>query len=116
MAEANDLDYHLKYADRTPLENLKKHLNDEDEVIIIQNGEVTDTTFSNICFFQAGRWFTPARPLFEGIKRKFYLEKGKITERRIKVEDIFHYEKICLINSMLDIHQSEYPIHSIRTE
>lgn len=113
LVEASDLDYHLKYADRTALNNLKTHLKDDEEAIIIQAGRVTDTSFSNICFLKNGKWYTPDTPLLPGIKRRFYLETNQIKEKEIKVEDIPTYEKISLINSMLDLHVTAYDIGTI---
>lgn len=113
IIEKNDLDYHLKYADRTPFEQLKKQLLPDEEIIITQNGNLTDTTFSNICLYKKGIWYTPNTPLFNGIKRQFLLSQNLIQQINITTENLNQFEKLCLINSMLDLQGTEYDLNRI---
>jgi 4-amino-4-deoxychorismate lyase len=102
---ANNIDYSHKYANRQILEDLKKSMttDPQEDILIIKNGLVTDTSFSNIAFFDGSNWITSDSPLLKGTKRSFYLQSGKISERTIHHSDIKDFEKVRLINAMLDL-------------
>ncbi|MCF8230980.1 MAG: aminotransferase class IV [Bacteroidales bacterium] len=97
------IDYSFKYLDRKHLENLKSRSKESEEIIIIKNGWVTDSTYSNLVFFDGDKWVTPSTPLLKGTKRACYLDRGIIREAPIRESDIFYFQKVCLINAMLDI-------------
>lgn len=61
---------------------------DCDEIIIIKNGLVTGTSFTNIAIYKDGKWITPKHPLLLGTKRAALLEKGIIQEADITVDDL----------------------------
>ena len=98
---SSDITYDLKYADRTPLEELLRQYPDADEVIIENNGYITDTTFSNIAFFDGHKWETPLYPLLKGTMRQKLLDEGKLHERQIRKNDLKHYKNVALINAMI---------------
>ncbi|MBP7901686.1 MAG: aminotransferase class IV [Spirochaetes bacterium] len=74
-----------------------------DEIIILKNGMVTDSSFSNLAFYDSGKWFTPETFLLNGIMRQKLLADNIIHEKKIAVNDMKKYEKISFINSMLDL-------------
>jgi 4-amino-4-deoxychorismate lyase len=90
------------------LEQLKKnHIVDaSEEILIVKNGLVTDTSFSNIVFYDGSDWITPDPPLLKGTKRTRYLRDGEIRTMKIRSSDISHFEKARLINAMLDLDDS----------
>lgn len=83
LVSAGVVDYHLKYADRSCLELLRAARGGADEVLIIRDGLVTDTSFSNIVCRAGHRLLTPARPLLKGVMRRFLLESGMAEEAEI---------------------------------
>jgi len=95
----SDIEYNFKYEDREKLNNLK--VDGYDEIIIVKNGLITDTTISNLAFFDGKEWHTPAKPLLEGTKRAELLEKGFLKEKNIKLEDLDKYKKVAMINAIL---------------
>jgi 4-amino-4-deoxychorismate lyase len=99
----NTIDYKYKYADRTHLNNLLEQKGECDEILIIKNGMVTDTSFSNVIFYKQGKWFTPYSPLLKGTKREKLLQQQLIEEIKITVNDLGQFEKVGLINAMLEI-------------
>lgn len=105
LVQVTDLDYAFKYADRTALENLRKSKSPEPDadILIIKNGLVTDTSFSNIVFNDGSGWVTPDSPLLKGTKRAMYLEQGLIRERRITPADLPLYRQARLINALNDL-------------
>ena len=52
------IDYSFKSADRSSLNRLTAQKGDCDEIIIVKNGLVTDTSFTNIAVFDGEQWLT----------------------------------------------------------
>ncbi|HOJ49223.1 MAG TPA: aminotransferase class IV [Spirochaetota bacterium] len=100
VIECNNIDYKYKSVDRNIFNELKK---DKDEIIIVKNGYLTDTTYTNIVLSDRKKLITPNTPLLEGTKREELLIKGIIIEEEIKLKDLKFFDKIFLINSMLDL-------------
>ena len=73
-----------------------------DDILIVKNGLVTDTSFSNVAFLDGSRWLTPEHPLLEGTKRAKLLEAGILAEADIRPEEIYRFKKVRLINAMMD--------------
>ena len=94
------IDYGLKYADRTLLNELLEQKGDCDEIMIIKNGYVTDCTIGNLIFRQGTQWFTPDTPLLEGTQRAILLAQGRIKVRSILATDLSLFEEIRLINAL----------------
>jgi len=106
----SQLDYKYKNTNRNELDELRqKALNlGADEVLIIKNGWITDTSYSNVAFFDGKNWVTPSTPLLKGTQRQFLLDKKIVIEKDITVENLYYFEKVLLINAMLgfDIHKA----------
>lgn len=98
---APDLDYHLKYADRSPLDILRQDLPPDRDVLIIQDGRITDTSTCNVALLQAGRWYTPQHCLLPGTRRAALLDAGIIEIRDILLDDLSDYTHIVLFNALL---------------
>ena len=105
IVDGGNIDYSFKYEDRLPLNKLLDLRGDCDDIIIIKEGYVTDTSFSNLVFSEGEQLFTPSRFLLNGIKRQQLLRDGKIKEKEIKMADINKYSNVFLINSMVDFIQ-----------
>lgn len=115
VVEANsDLDYHLKYSDRTELTKLQNLRGNCDEVLIVKNGYITDTSFSNVVFTDGKLFVTPDTYLLPGTMRARLLNSGIMTETPIRTEDIALYTHIALINAMLPLESAPLiPINNI---
>ena len=74
-----------------------------DEVVIIRNGLLTDTSYSNIALFDGRHWVTPRQPLLRGTMRQSLLDAGVLTEQDIKAEDWSSYRRVSLINAMMPL-------------
>lgn len=110
LIDADGLDYHYKYADRNALDALFEKRGTADDILIVQNGLLTDTSIANIALFDGKSWFTPAHPVLEGTKRRFLLEQGTLKERDIAVDEIYTYKRLCTLNAMLDFGEMEFDI------
>jgi 4-amino-4-deoxychorismate lyase len=99
----SDIEYTYKYADRTGiLSLLPADLNDNEDILIIKNGCVTDSSYSSIAFYQDGVWFLPDTPLLISTSRMRLVENGSAVITRIKEEDIFNYSKVSIFNAMVN--------------
>lgn len=112
MVVADNLDYSLKYADRKGLLDLKNQFGKGEEVMIIRNGWVTDTSFSNIIYRQGNQWLTPAHPLLKGTQRQYLLDAGILAERDITAMDILQCDELALVNAMIDF-EHRIRIHKV---
>jgi len=104
LVEGNNIDYSYKYSDRSKLDELLTTANcsfDED-ILIVRNGLITDTSYSNVALFDGTDWITPVSPLLAGTKRAKLLDEGKIRTGEILATELKYYEKIKLFNAMLD--------------
>jgi 4-amino-4-deoxychorismate lyase len=111
----SDLDYHLKYLDRSDLEKLYDRREDCDDVLIVKDGFITDTSFSNVVFTDGKQFVTPSTYLLPGTMRASLLASGDIIEAPISVDDIKKYTHITLINAMLPLHTMPLiPIENIK--
>lgn len=97
------LDYHLKYADRSRLNELYAQREQADEIVIIRKGLVTDCTIGNLVLFDGEKWITPDTPLLKGTQRQALLDLRLITERRITEGDLSCFQKVGIINALLDL-------------
>jgi 4-amino-4-deoxychorismate lyase len=109
----DNVSYPHKFEDRTELEKYYAQRGDCDDVIIVRGNNPTDTSFANLAFKKKNRWFTPATYLLNGTMRQQLLDQKIIFEEEISSADIFHYEKIKLINSMLLFNSPEIDVSQI---
>jgi 4-amino-4-deoxychorismate lyase len=98
---SSEIDYSLKYADRSDLEVLLASNKDVDEVIIEKEGYLTDTTIANIAFYDGSQWFTPEVPLLKGTMRAKLIDEGFLKTKQIKREDLGKYSQVALMNAMI---------------
>ena len=111
----SDTKYPYKYLDRNELNALYQERNGADEIIIIQDGHVTDTSIGNLIFLTEGRWYTPSTPLLPGTMRASLLNEGQIEEALITADSLYSYEKLMVINALNPFDPVQaLPISSIR--
>ena len=68
--------------------------------LLIQNGRVTDATFTNLIFNKNGEWYSPAEPLLFGTRLKNLVNASKVKLRVIKADEIESYDSIIPINAI----------------
>ena len=100
--EAPHLDYSCKWEDRTALEAVGAGLGGDEEALILRNGLVTDTRYSNVAFGNGSHWVAPETFLLPGTKRAFLLERGRMECRPLNAEDVKKFHFCSLVNAMLD--------------
>lgn len=98
----SDISYPFKALDRTSLDKLFAQRGECDDILIIKDGLVLDTTIANIAFFDGKSWITPHKPLLEGTTMGRYLELGYLTRAKIEVDKLINFKKVALLNAMID--------------
>lgn len=98
----DDIEYSLKSTCRDKLDAFYALRGECDDVLIVKNSLITDTTIANIAFYDSMKWLTPALPLLKGTTRERLLRNGKIFEADIAVKDLKKFSKIALMNAMVD--------------
>lgn len=109
----NEIDYSFKSADRTQLQKMKDKSH-ADEIIIVKNNQITDTSYSNLLFLKDKTWFTPKSYLLNGVMRQNLLQLKEIKETEITLDNIKEFTHFQLINALNDFDDMfVYPIEKI---
>lgn len=98
----NDIEYSKKSAYRDEIDAMYTQRDEGDDILIIKDLLVSDTSIANIAFYKKGTWITPKRPLLKGTTRARLLDEGKIIEADIKVQDLRNFSQVALLNAMID--------------
>lgn len=106
VVEGDSLAYSYKYTDRSHISKLFKQRQQCDDILIVQNGLITDTSYCNIIFELEGEWFTPHKPLFKGVQRQFLLDEGLVRSFPIKISDLHKFDHFRLVNAMIPWEES----------
>jgi 4-amino-4-deoxychorismate lyase len=113
LVENNSFDYSFKFEDRKEFEKMKTKAKTE-EIIIVKNNHITDTSYTNILFLKGETWYTPTTYLLNGVMRQHLLKEKKIKEAEITLQNIREFSHFQLINSMNDFDDMFiYPIERI---
>ncbi|MBC7384402.1 MAG: aminotransferase class IV [Bacteroidia bacterium] len=77
----------------------------DDMLILNTNGNIIESTSSNIFWFSNGKWFTP--PLKDGcvagIMREIFMEENVVTEKSCSLNDLINADKRQLSNAIQGI-------------
>lgn len=101
LALADDIDYAHKYADRSALNALFAQRGSCDDVLLLRNGFITDTSYANVALYDGNRWYTPAHPLLPGTQRARLLREGMLHTANMRPNDLTDFRAISLVNAML---------------
>ena len=113
LVENNTYDYAFKFEDRKEFERMKTKAKTE-EIIIVKNNCITDTSYTNLLFLKDEKWYTPSTYLLNGVMRQHLLATKKIKETEITLQNIKEFTHFQLINSMNDFDDMFiYPIERI---
>jgi 4-amino-4-deoxychorismate lyase len=106
----SDIVYDLKYEDRNEINALLEKYPEADDIIIVKNALITDTSIANLCFFDGKHWLTPRSPLLHGTCRQRLLQMQKIVPADIDYRSLKDFSKIAVMNAMTDFHIIENAI------
>ena len=98
------IDYPLKYENRTELNRLFDLRQECDDILIVKNSLLTDTSKANIALFDGSKWYTPKNPLLLGTSRARHLDEGRIFERTLHIDDLSSFSEVAVLNAMVDFY------------
>jgi len=98
----SDIEYRYKYLNRAELNNLSKRYEDYDDILIVRDGLITDTTIANVALRRDGKWYTPKKPLLEGTARQRLIDNGFLSTQDIDKNYINDYDSFAIMNAMID--------------
>ena len=97
----NIIEYNHKWEKRGPLDDAFAERVDCDDILIVKNGFITDSSYANVVFQKGENWFTPQSYLLPGTMRKFLLNTSVVKEHSITEKNLKEFERCKMINAML---------------
>jgi 4-amino-4-deoxychorismate lyase len=101
LVAADNIEYQHKFADRANLDELYARRTEKDDILIIRDGMVTDTSYANIVFSKKDKWYTPVTCLLNGTMRQYLIKRGVVEAIPITAQDVWNFDQFRLINAML---------------
>lgn len=101
LLTSDTIEYSLKYADRNILNTLFEERGECDDVLIVKNNYLSDTTIANIALCIEGKWLTPEFPLLKGTTRERLLDEKFLTPAPLTRNDIARASKVAVMNAMV---------------
>ncbi len=90
-----------KWANRKLYQSLLQQKGEADDILIVRDEEVTDTSVCNVAFWDGQHWWTPKNPLLKGTTRARLLAEGIVLEKVIQLSELMQYKKIRLFNALI---------------
>lgn len=109
----DSISYDHKFENRKEVKKLFDQKGDCDDIVIIKNNQVTDASYANLVFRRNGQWVTPSTYLLNGTMRQQLLDKKIIVEERISICDLVRYERVKLINALVQFDGPEIDVSQI---
>lgn len=100
IVEDDNIDYQFKYLNRDNINRLFTLKGSADDLLIIKNGLVTDTSIANVAFWQ-DQWLTPSTPLLKGTTRARLLSEKQLFEADIRLEELNQFPKMAIMNALI---------------
>lgn len=114
VIRCDEIEYRFKFADRRKINALISQKENCDDILIIKNGQITDTSYCNIAFYNGNDWLTPENPLLTGVRRASLLEQGIIKCSIITPDMLNKFSSFKLFNAMIPWEEAnEKPILNI---
>lgn len=104
----DEIAYSKKYLNREKLDELYEKRDNCDEVIIVKNEIITDTTIANIAIFYENSWITSKSCLLNGTTRARLIDEKKLIEKDITLDMLKNASKIALLNAMIGFDEIKY--------
>lgn len=103
-----------KTAVRSAFQNAFNQRGTCDDVLLVRDGFITDTSYANVAFFDGENWITPEVPLIYGVNRASLMAERNLIEAPVKKTDLLNFQFIRLFNAMIDFGEIELSITAIK--
>jgi 4-amino-4-deoxychorismate lyase len=114
LVEINIKSHHYKLEDRSEITAAFAQRGDCDDIIMVKNGLITDTSYSNLAFFDGKNWLTPRIPLIYGVNRTELLEQQILIEKDITPKELLNFRQVSLFNAMNEFGSIKLDISAIQ--
>ena len=107
LVHDNNLEYTYKKLDRNNINKLKLNAikRNIDDIIIIKNKLVTDTSISNIAILFDNNWITPKMPLLRGTMMEKMIKRKKLISKNIDINMLCNAKSFAIMNAMIGFKQ-----------
>ena len=100
LVNGDGTDYPHKYTDRSAIKFLFNLREMCDDILIVKNGLITDSSFANVVFESGENLLTPEKPLLAGTMRQKLINEKVIQPAEIRMADVYKFDRVFLINAM----------------
>lgn len=98
----SNLNYEKKYLNRNEIDRIFTMRGKCDEVLIVKNGQIADTSIANVAAKFNNTWYTPKSAILAGTTRQRLLESGFLKEMDFGIDELKNAQKFALMNAMID--------------
>lgn len=116
LVDSCGLRYDYKWANRSGLQALLEQRGAADDVLIVRDGLLTDSSYANVALYDGREWHTPREPLLMGTQREGLIASGQLVPRDIRVQDMSGYRALRLFNAMLPWSEALQPTHILKND
>lgn len=103
LVYTSGLDYCYKYRDRSALEALFALRGPADDIIIVNDGFLSDASAANLVFEESSRLITPKDALLPGTCRARLLAEGLVETEHLVPEDLVRFARVHLVSAFRDL-------------
>lgn len=111
---SDDIEYTYKSTDREAINRLFARRGEQDDIIIVKNNLLTDTSIANIALYDGNRWYTPRQPLLCGTRRSLLTDHGMLHEADISPQMLPCFRSIMLFNAMIAWGAQQLPLTAVK--
>lgn len=111
--ENDAIDYTYKSSDRHAIQHLLAGRGHSDDILIVREGRITDTSICNVALWNGEAWITPEHPLLGGTQRAYLLATRQIRTGNITKSDLSGYSRIRLFNALIPFGEVELPLAAL---
>jgi 4-amino-4-deoxychorismate lyase len=109
LVEDTDISYAFKFVDRDAIERWQQDLAENEDLILLKKGMVSDSAYANLLFKSPdGELFTPQDCLLKGTRRQKLIDERRIKTLPISMEDLYRFTHVCRINAMMDLGEDDW--------
>lgn len=102
-------DYSYKYADRRFFDQAHQGLPETClPLFLLPDGQLSDSSYTNIVLDLEGELLTPERPLLEGTERQRLIHSGQIRPAPLGTSELLAARKLYLINALMPLEEAPY--------
>jgi len=102
-----------KSSERTRINQAFAQRGSCDDVLLVRDGLLTDTSYANIALYDGRKWISPRVPLLYGTRRAYLLDHQLMVTDDIRVDDLSRFQLLRMFNALIDFGEIEIPVESI---